>query len=274
MNDNGAGLDPDCHPADKWLKFAIGLAFIKMLVVSTMYIDGATPSDVVRLGLVNVVVLWWLTIMVGRHKNWARYALLVLAVGYIPFGIQSFLKLEDIAYRLASIAESIAFVGGVGMLFGRQYKEWFSDPTLSMTRYSYQEIDAAESESLVKAEDAVPSDAADISPQAITEIEVEPDEGYKGWSFWQWAIAFCIMVFIFSAEGMKVRNSNDQGFLYGVIALQSIAGSVAVRVVFGAFHSRFSWRNIFRIAVIAAMAYLLLGLTLCSHMARHGWGGG
>lgn len=272
MTDNAVYSDRSYHPADKWLKFAVGLAFIKMLVVATMYIDGAKPSDVVRLGLVNVVVLLWLTIMVGRHKNWARYVLLLLAVGYAPFGIQSFMHLQDIAYRLAAIAESIALVGGVGMLFGSQYKEWFSDPTLSMTRYSYQVIDAAEPEPATETEDAVQPDADDSTAHFAT--EVEHDEKYPGWSFWQWVIAFWIMVFIFSAEGMKVRNNNDQSLLYGVIALQSVIGSVAVRVVSGAFHTRFSWHIIFRIAAIAAMAFLLFGLTMCSSLVRHGWLGG
>lgn len=272
MNDNCACSDHSYHPADKWLKFAIGLAFIKMLVVATMYIDGAKPSDVVRLGLVNVVILLWLTIMVGRHKNWARYALLLIAVGYIPFGIQAFVKFQDIAYRLATIAESIALVGGVGILFGSQYKEWFSDPTLSMTRYSYQVIDAAEPGSVAETGDAVPLHATDISPQVATEIE--HDEEYQGWSFWQWAIAFLIMIFIFSAEGMKVRNSNDQSLLYGVIVLQSVIGSVAVRVVSGAFHNRFSWLIVLRIAAIAGIAFLLFGLTMCSSLVRHGWLGG
>lgn len=272
MNKDGAGSDRFYHPADKWLTSAIGLAFVKLLVVAFMYIDGAVPSDVVRLGLVSFAVLLWLTIMIGHHANWARSAMLLFVVVYIPFGIESTFKFQYLAHRLATLAESVALAGGVFIIFGRHYKEWPSAPSLTKLPSSYQVGDEVKPETVARTEDPVPSDAAYTSPQVATEVKVESDERYRGWKFWQWAIVFWIMIFIFSAEGIKVRYSNDQGFLYGVIALQSAIGSIAVRVVSGAFHTRYSWRIIFRIAAVAALAYLLLSLTLCSHLARHGWG--
>lgn len=263
---------PD-HPAKKWLQFAIGLGILKTLVVATMYIDGAKPADVVPLGFAGVAVLWWLAVMVNRQKNWARYALLLIAIANAPLVIRALMTYSHGAYQLVTIAESIALIGGVAILFGRQYQEWFADPALARTLGTFVEVEADEAAPATVIENpAHPETGLPESP-STREDRAGAESDRQGWSFWQWAITFCLVFFVVQTGGTKTHNPNDQNFLYGVIALQTLIGAVLVRVFLGIFSNRRISSIVFKIVLASALCVPLFGLSMCSYMAQHRWGG-
>lgn len=263
---------PD-HPAKKWLYFAIVLGILKTLVVATMYIDGAKPADVVPLGFAGVAVLWWLAVMVNRQKNWARYALLLIAVANAPLVIRALMTYSNGVYQLVRIAESIALIGGVAILFGRQYQEWFADPALAGTSGTYVVVEADDAASAAVIENPdLPASGLPESP-STQEDQAGAESDRHGWSFWQWAITFCLVFFVVQTGGTKTHNPNDQNFLYVVIALQTLIGAVLVRVFLGIFSNRRVSSIFFKIILALALCVPLFGLSMCSYMAQHRWGG-
>lgn len=260
------------HPAKRWLQVAIVLDLVKTLVIATMYIKGATPAEVVPVGLLRVAALWLLLFMVNRQFNWARYALLLVAIFYIPGGIRALMTFSDGAFQLVTLAESVALLGAVGMLFGRRYDAWFADPSLAGMSGTFEgaEPEEAVPAPLIEREEnpAIAMPEAAI-PETLPDAETEP----VGWSFWQWALTFWLVFFVVLAGGTKAHNANDQNFLYGVIALQTLIGTVLVRTVLGIFSSRRASRIVFKIALALLLCVPLFGLSLCSSFAQHRWGG-
>lgn len=260
------------HPARKWLLFAIVLDVVKTLVVASMYINGATPAEVVPVGLFRVVVLCLLLFLVDRQFNWARYVLLLVAIFYIPGGIRALMTFSDGAFQLVTLAESVALLGGVGMLFGRRYDAWFADPALAGMSREFERAQSEEAEPapLIESEENLAITLPETAdPETFSDAESAP----VGWSFWQWGLTFWLVFFVVLAGGTKAHNSNDQNFLYVVIALQALIGTVLVRTVLGIFSSRRVSRILFKIALALLLCVPLFGLTLCSSFAQSRWGG-
>jgi hypothetical protein len=95
-----------------------------------------------------------------------------------------------------------------------------------------------------------------------------------GWSWGRWLAVTAVCVLIVASLGATARNKSDQSFLYGVILIQGIVVAGIVRAMTAVLNASSALGVLGRVAAIGVLAFVLLGLTLCSSLAQHGWGGG
>jgi hypothetical protein len=95
-----------------------------------------------------------------------------------------------------------------------------------------------------------------------------------GWSWGMWLAVFVPSVFVMASFGTTARQHGDQVFLYAVICLQALACSGVIRTFAAVFHFNSVSGTLGKLVAIAALVFILLGLTVCSEFAKHGWGGG
>jgi hypothetical protein len=128
---------------------------------------------------------------------------------------------------------------------------------------------------------AEPPVAAEIPtpPAASTELEVVEyilDFLYEpfGWSWGIWIVVFVVCLLLVASFGITARQQTDQIFLYAVVVIQAAALSGVVR----AFAAVFSFNSVAgtlgKIIAIGVLGVVIFALTVCSELAKHGWGGG
>jgi hypothetical protein len=85
---------------------------------------------------------------------------------------------------------------------------------------------------------------------------------------------FSFLVFV-STFGIKTRNPNDQGFLYGVIVVQIL---ILVCIVYlqasAASLSSSRIDGVLKAITVGALCFVLCLLSMCSVFAQYGWQGG
>jgi hypothetical protein len=95
-----------------------------------------------------------------------------------------------------------------------------------------------------------------------------------GWSWGQWAVVVGFCVLLILPFGVTARNKGDQVFLYAVILIQALALAGIIRTIAAIFFSSSALGALGKLVAIVALGVVLFALTVCSEMARHGWGGG
>ena len=95
-----------------------------------------------------------------------------------------------------------------------------------------------------------------------------------GWSWGLWLAVLGICVLVVAQFGATARNKADQQFLYAVILVQALALTGIIRTVIAVFSPSSTLGVLGKLAVVGALGFVLFGLTLCSVIAQHGWGGG
>lgn len=95
-----------------------------------------------------------------------------------------------------------------------------------------------------------------------------------GWSWGMWLAVFVPSVFVMASFGTTARQNGDQVFLYAVIGLQALACCGVIRTFVAVFHFNSVSGTLGKLVAIAALVFVVLGLTVCSEFAKHGWGGG
>lgn len=110
--------------------------------------------------------------------------------------------------------------------------------------------------------DAVPlSEEAEIAPQA------------KGtWPWWSWLVVFALAFAAVASQGTTANGPENQGFLWVVVALQTLVLGLVAVVVASMARTRSALGAVGRIVLLALLATLLLGLWMLSYLARHGFG--
>ena len=103
----------------------IGISRTAMTVLR--HIEVRTPDFyIISKGLIYVVSIF-LIYKIGKGRNWARWALLIIFAIAIPLGVlPTFDSIEhNPVHALLGIAQLAAFVAAVFLLFQRQSSEWF-----------------------------------------------------------------------------------------------------------------------------------------------------
>lgn len=93
----------------------------------------------------------------------------------------------------------------------------------------------------------------------------------RSWGILNWLVTFTMALIVVSSFGTTARQENDQGFLYLIVGIQALIITLIVRIAVA-----ISRAQGFGIAKKTLALLLLLSglsaLSLCSIMARHGWG--
>lgn len=110
--------------------------------------------------------------------------------------------------------------------------------------------------------DAVPvSEQAGNSPQAK-----------RAWPWWSWLLVPALAFAAIASQGTTADGPENQGFLWVVIALQTLVLSLIVAVVASMARTRSALGAVGRIVLLVLLAMLLLGLWMLAYLARHGFG--
>lgn len=116
-------------------------------------------------------------------------------------------------------------------------------------------------------------------PEVSTELEVLEyirDFLYEpfGWSWGIWIVVFVVCLLLVASFGITARQQNDQLFLYAVVGIQAAALSGVVRAFAAVFSFNTVAGTLGKIIAIGVLGVVLFALTVCSELAKHGWGGG
>jgi hypothetical protein len=89
------------------------------------------------------------------------------------------------------------------------------------------------------------------------------------WSWRDWRTVLIISFVFVVLFGFKARNAGDQGFLYGVILLQTLTLTFIIRTGCALSNDRMAF---LKIIGIGALCFVMLLLSFCSSFVQHGWG--
>jgi hypothetical protein len=95
-----------------------------------------------------------------------------------------------------------------------------------------------------------------------------------GWTWGMWFAVLVPSILAVASFGTTARQQTDQAFLFGVIFVQALLLCGIVRAFVAVFRFGTIAGTLAKLLAIGAMAFVLLGLTVCSELAKHGWGGG
>ncbi|HKR77515.1 MAG TPA: hypothetical protein VJR95_12715 [Rhodanobacter sp.] len=119
-------------------------------------------------------------------------------------------------------------------------------------------------------DDGPDRDGMDATP--ISE-EVEDAPQAKGaWPRWSWFVVPVLAFAATASQGTAANGPENQGFLWLVIALQTLVLSLVVAVVASMTGTRSALGVVGRTVLLVFLAMLMLGLWMLAYVARHGLG--
>lgn len=103
--------------------------------------------------------------------------------------------------------------------------------------------------------------------------EAENAQQEKGaWPWWSWLLVPALAFAAITSQGITASGPENQGFLWIVIALQTLVLSLVVAVVASMIRTRSALGAVGRIVLLIFFAMLMLGLWVLAYLARHGLG--
>lgn len=93
------------------------------------------------------------------------------------------------------------------------------------------------------------------------------------WPWWAWPVTFLGAFVLVACFGVKAHGAENQEFLWWVIFLQAFVLTLAVFGIASFAKARSTSGVIGRLFMLALLAVMLFGLSLCSSLAQTGWGG-
>lgn len=114
-------------------------------------------------------------------------------------------------------------------------------------------------------------DADDSGPNS--EEEQSASQTRRAWPWWSWLIVFALSFAVIASQGTHAHGPENQGFLWGVIVVQSVVLSLGIAVVASMIRAKSAIGAVGRIIVLVLLGLLQVGLWVLSLLAREGWGG-
>lgn len=115
------------------------------------------------------------------------------------------------------------------------------------------------------------SDDGGDCPESALEDDARRSRSPRPW--WSWMVVVALAFVLIVSQGTHAHGDENQGFLWGVIALQTVVLSLVIAELISALGAKSVAGVIGRIVVIALLGLLLFGLWVLSGLARYGWGG-
>jgi len=216
------------------------------------------------LGVISLVIVF--ALILGRAKVALRTRVLwcvgTLAALLTPTVVSALLDAVAPQSPLLFIASS-----------ARIFVE-LAGPWIALAIFTYKvtaQSDVERDEPASAARSAPPPDSVDVAvPLAF---DVRSPKVARVAILLGWLVFFCLCLKFIRGLGAKALVANDQVLLDVVIVLQAAAATLIART----FIALFRWKSVVgfleKVLAIGALCVILFGLTVCSELTRHRWGG-
>jgi len=129
MEQNQTTRPPRVGTAVKLLYITLGIGVLRSTMDASMYTEVASPAFAMLITLFVLGVMGCFLFMIGKGRNWARIAFLVLFIISIPFAALPLMQsvgANPISGRIGIIQIIIQIVALV-FLFQKLSSDWFRD---------------------------------------------------------------------------------------------------------------------------------------------------